>query len=436
MAASAIELIRKKRDGGELSFEEIEELVSGLLAGDIPDYQVAAWLMAAVLKGMSFSETLALTDVMVASGERIDLSRLGRTVVDKHSTGGVGDKVTLVLAPLVASCGAVFGKISGRGLGHTGGTVDKLESIPGFRTDLDAAAFRRQLEDIGICVTGQSSELVPADRRLYALRDVTATVESNPLVAASIMCKKIASGTSTVVMDVKMGRGAFFRNRGQAAGAFHLMRRIGTERGVVVKGIISPMDTPLGRAIGNSLEVLEAVEALRGEGPADLMAVVTRLAVIALGSSDLALAEDLAWEEVTRRLADGSALEVFRRWIAAQGGEPDFIEDPSALRAANQVMTVTAGEDGFVASIDALDIGRAALELGAGRIRKGDVIDHAVGVILDVKPGDEVEVGSPVARLHVNDESRAEAAARLVEGAFSYSKETKHSRSAIIDFEP
>ncbi|RJQ41832.1 MAG: thymidine phosphorylase [Gaiellales bacterium] len=407
-------LIQKKRDGGEHTGEELSQLVSGFMCGDMPDYQMSAWLMAVVFRGLTPAETLALNDAEVASGERLDLGVLGRPVVDKHSTGGVGDKVTMVLAPLVASCGVIFGKMSGRGLGHTGGTIDKLESIPGFVTEMGPERFRELLGTVGVCVAGQSSRLAPADGRIYALRDVTATVDSNPLVAASIMSKKIASGAAAVVMDVKMGRGAFIRNRGQAAGVFSLMKMIGEARGIAVRGIISPMDAPLGRAVGNALEVAEAVEALRGEGPPDLMAVVRKLAVLSLESSDAGLSGDAAGELLDQRLAEGAALAKFGEWVEAQGGDTAFIDNPGALPQASHVLTVRADRSGFVGVVDALEVGLAARDLGAGRLKKGDRVDSAVGVRIETVAGDEVSAGDLLASVHASSpESGAAAAARV-----------------------
>jgi pyrimidine-nucleoside phosphorylase len=411
-------LIRKKRDGGEHDLAELRELVNGYLSGAMPDYQMSAWLMAVVFRGLTLAETLALTDVEVASGEKLDLSPLGRTVVDKHSTGGVGDKVTLVLAPLIASCGAVFGKMSGRGLAHTGGTIDKLESIPGFRSELSARDFVTQLQKTGICVAGQSANLVPADKKLYELRDVTATVESNPLVAASIMGKKIASGASEVVMDLKVGRGAFLKNRGQAAGVFHLMKAIGEARGVAVRGLMTSMDQPLGYTVGNAMEVVEGIETLRGGGPPDLVNVVSRLAVMALEGSDTGLSGIEATAEVARNLNDGSALDKFKQWIAAQGGDIRYIDKPGLLPAAELVLTVTSPASGQVLTLDALEIGRAMANLGAGRHRKGDAIDPAVGLRLLRKTGDQVEAGEALAEIHANDQGLGEEAVGRVLAAY------------------
>jgi pyrimidine-nucleoside phosphorylase len=418
-----VDLIERKKDAEELTASEIRQLVDGYMSGEVADYQMSAWLMAVVLNGLTLEETIALADAEVDSGDRLDLSSLGRPVIDKHSTGGVGDKVTLVLAPLVAACGAVFGKMSGRGLGHTGGTIDKLESIPGFRTELDADVFRRQLESISLCVAGQSANLVPADKMLYALRDVTATVDSNPLVAASIMSKKIASGSSAVVIDIKVGRGAFLKNRGQAAGVFHLMKAIGEARGVTVKAVMTPMQQPLGSAAGNSVEVLEAVETLRGNGPGDLVEVVTRLAALALAEADLDMDEAQAAAEAAERLSDGSALEKFVQWIEAQGGDTSFIDDAAALPAASLSIPLEAKEAGYIADIDALEVGKALVELGAGRLRKDEMIDPAVGLLLHRKAGDAVAPGDVLAEVLANDRDKGEVAALRVSRAFSVTEE-------------
>ncbi len=394
------------------------------MEGELPDYQAAAWLMAAFLEGLSLAETRVLTRAMIASGEVLDLSRLGRAVLDKHSTGGVGDKVTLVLAPLVASCGAVFGKMSGRGLAHTGGTIDKLESIPGFRTTMEAEEFIALLEETGICVAGQSPRLVPADDRLYALRDVTATVDSNPLTAASIMSKKIAAGADVVVLDVKVGRGAFFHSKGQALGVAHLMRSLGEEEGIEVLPVLTAMDQPLGHAVGNALEVLEAVATLRGEGPDDLVEVVTTLAAKLLVHAGLGWDYERAAREAGERLENGAALAAFRRWIAAQGGETAFIDDPSRLTPASLgKVEVRAPTAGWVSSIDALAVGRAVHALGAGRSRKGEPVDHAVGVVIAAKTGDEVAEEDLLATVYARTREQGEAAAAAVASSYTISGE-------------
>lgn len=429
---SPVDIIQRKRDGGEHSPEEIAVFIQAFMAGEIADYQMSAWLMAALLKGLTMDETLALTDALLASGTRLDLTGLGRRVVDKHSTGGVGDKVSLVLAPLVASCGAVFGKMSGRGLGHTGGTVDKLESIPGFRTTLSADEFSRQLKETGICICGQSADLAPADNRLYALRDVTATVESNPLIAASILSKKLAGGASAVVLDVKVGKGSFFKTRGHAAGVAHLMREVGARRGIDVEAIMTSMEQPLGNAVGNTLEVLEAVETLKGNGPPDLVEVVVALASSLLHLSDLEWSPERAKSEARQRLADGGALGMFRKWVDFQGGDTDFIDEPDRLPVAAHTASVSSSSDGWVEAIDALAMGRGALALGAGRIHKDDLIDHSVGLLLAAKQGDRVQTGQELARVYAPDAASGEAMAVALQSAYRISVTRVESPPVMI----
>lgn len=427
-----VDIIRRKRDGGEHAPGELAAFISAYMEGGVADYQMAAWLMAAVLKGLTLNETLELTDALLASGTRLDLSDIGRPVVDKHSTGGVGDKVTMVLGPLVASCGAYFGKMSGRGLGHTGGTVDKLESIPGFRTTIDAAGFKKQLGEIGICVAGQSRELAPADDRMYALRDVTATVESNPLVAASIISKKLAGGAQAVVFDIKVGRGSFFRTKGHAHGVEHLMREVGEKRGLAVETVMSSMEQPLGNAVGNSLEVLEAARTLAGEGPADLVEVVVALASRLLPLAGLGWDRAQAEEEARSRLSGGAALGKFCEWIGRQGGDASFIDDPSELPAARYRFPVTAAGSGWIESIDALAVGRAVLGLGAGRRVKEDVIDHAVGAVLHLKTGDRVQEGQELATVHASGQEEGLAAAASILSAYRISERKVEPASVLL----
>ncbi|MHB8792389.1 MAG: thymidine phosphorylase [Thermoleophilia bacterium] len=430
---SPVDFIQHKRDGGEHSSTELSAFIESFMAGEVADYQMSAWLMAVLLKGMTLDETLALTDTLLASGSRLDLSGLGRQVVDKHSTGGVGDKVSMVLAPLVASCGAVFGKMSGRGLGHTGGTIDKLESIPGFRTTLGAAEFAGQLSRIGVCICGQSAELAPADNRIYALRDVTATVESNPLIAASILSKKLAGGASAVVLDVKVGAGSFFKTRGHASGVAHLMREVGARRGISVEAIMTSMEQPLGFAVGNALEVREAVETLNGNGPADLVDVVVALASHLLHLSDLEWSLERAATEARERLATGAAVDKFREWIAFQGGDTSFIDEPERLPAATHVATVNASVEGWIEAIDALAIGKAALALGSGRIHKEDPIDHSVGLVLAAKNGDRIKSGEVLAQVHAHNADGAKAAVASVLSAYRISATKVEPASVLLD---
>jgi pyrimidine-nucleoside phosphorylase len=407
------DIIARKRDGEELDEARLRAFVSGVVDGSIPAYQASALLMAIVLRGFSPDETLGLARAMVDSGKVLDLSVLGRPVLDKHSSGGVGDKVTLVLAPLVASCGALFGKMSGRGLGHTGGTLDKLESIPGFRVQLSQGDFLRQLERIGVAVVSQSERLVPADRILYALRDVTATVDSEGLIAASIMAKKIASGTSAVVLDLTVGSGAFMKTVEQAASLGGLCRLIGQSYGRGVSCVYTSMAAPLGRSVGNRLEVEEAWEVLSAGGPDDVREVVLTLAAALLALADLGLDEVAGRARAERALASGQAAEWFERWVAVQGGR--FKPGEFHRLACDEAR---AGRDGWVSSVDARAVGRAAQLSGAGRSRVDDEVDPAAGVVLSAKPGEAVIAGETLARVYSRRRDARAAAARLLQDAF------------------
>src|SRR5215216_453735 len=381
------DVIERKRNGDELADAEIRELVLGYGRGEIPDYQLAAFCMAVWFRGLSAGETLAMTDAIIESGETIDLAAaLGRKVVDKHSTGGVGDKTTIAVGPIVAACGVPFGKMSGRGLGHTGGTLDKLESIPGFRIELTTDEFVAQVRDVGIAIIGQTADLVPADKLLYGLRDVTATVDNVSLIASSIMSKKIAGGADAIVLDVKVGDGAFMKTREDARTLAEAMLELGRRAGREVVCVLTDMDQPLGQAVGNALEVREAVATVRGEGPPDFTELVLASSAHLLALSDLGVDEDTARRRAEESVADGSALAVYERWVEAQGGDPD----ESALSTAPVVRAVEADRAGFVGAIGAVDVGLAALRLGAGRRTKDDVIDHAVGVRCVAKRGDQV----------------------------------------------
>ena len=420
------ELIERKRDGKELSAAEIDELI----LGDVPDYQLAAFCMAVYFRGMTSDETFALTDAMVRSGETIDLgAALGRRVVDKHSTGGVGDKISLALGPVVAACGVPFGKMSGRGLGHTGGTLDKLESIPGFRVELTTEEFVAQVRDIGLAIVGQTGDLVPADKKLYALRDVTATVDQVSLIAASIMSKKIAAGADAIVLDVKVGDGAFMKTLADARVLAEAMIALGERAGRRVVCEITDMDQPLGRAVGNALEVREIVSTLRGEGPPDVNELVFGAAahLLALSDLDVNLAEGRRRAEAT--VADGSALAAYERWVRAQGGDPDV----NALPKAAFIGEVFAPRSGYVAELKALPIGIAALDLGAGRREKNDAVDHAVGVVCRKKRGDAVEEGEALAELHAHDERSANAAAAAVLAAYAIANKPPKSVPIVLD---
>ena len=412
----AVDVIIKKRDGGELTSEEIEFFIGGFARNEIPDYQAAAWAMAILLKGMTPRESTDLTLAMVASGDQLDLSNVVPLAVDKHSTGGVGDKTTLVVEPMVAACGVPVGKMSGRGLGFSGGTLDKMESIPGFKVDLSTKQFLRQLREVGLVLTGQTADLAPADGKLYALRDVSGTVPSIPLIASSVMSKKIAAGAQAIVLDVKVGAGAFMKNLEQAEELAELMVEIGDRAGRRVVALISDMNQPLGNAVGNALEVREAIETLRGEGPADFMehcmVVAGQMLRLVGKASDLPAASDRA----AAALADGSAFAKFRELVAAQGGDTKYIDEPERLPAAMLVKTVTAPKSGFVEGIHAAEIGYTAVGLGGGRAMKGDKIDHSVGLIVHHKVGDKIAQGDELFTIHANDEEKlAQAEARALE---------------------
>ena len=419
----AVDVIAHKRDGKRLSAEEIDFFIQGFGRGTIPDYQVAAWLMAVVLRGMDRQETIDLTMSIVRSGERLDLSEIAPFVVDKHSTGGVGDKTTLVVAPLVAAAGLYLGKVSGRGLGFTGGTLDKLESIPGFRCDLSRDEFLAQLASIGLVVTGQSADLAPADGKLYALRDVTATVSSLPLIASSIMSKKIASGANGIVLDVKVGRGAFMQTEEEALELAQLMVDIGHDMGRKVRAVISDMNQPLGCAVGNSLEVVEALETLHGRGPTDFRQHCLAIASQMLLVAGAALDAEAAGEQLEQLLDGGLALARFRQWIAAQGGDLSYVDEPARLPTARFIEEVPAPQSGYIAAIDAREIGLTAMLLGGGRAKKGDPVDHAVGVVLQAKLGDQATKGQPLLTIHANDSAKLEGAQQRLLAAYTWSEE-------------
>jgi pyrimidine-nucleoside phosphorylase len=427
---SAAELIRRKRDGEELASEEISELILGYARGEIPDYQLAAFCMAVYFRGLNPRETYALTEAMIHSGETIDLgAALGRKVVDKHSTGGVGDKTSLAVAPIVAACGVPFGKMSGRGLGHTGGTLDKLESIPGFRVELTIDEFVAQVREVGVAIIGQTDELVPADRALYGLRDVTATVDQLSLIAASIMSKKIAGGAQAIVLDVKVGDGAFMKSIEDAQHLAEAMQALGERAGLEVVCLLTDMDQPLGAAVGNALEVREALATVRGEGPPDFTELVLDACARLLSLSDLGVDADEGRRRAEGAVADGSAEGVWRRWIEAQGGDPD----ESVLEQAPVVRDVVAGRDGIVARLGAIDVGNAALRLGAGRRTKTDTIDHAVGVVCRRKRGDEVAAGDVLAEVHARDDLSAERAVREVAAAYTLAEEAPPAHPVLLE---
>jgi pyrimidine-nucleoside phosphorylase len=423
------ELIQRKRDGGELSSEEIAELMLAYARDEVPDYQMAAFCMAVYFQGLNAAETHALTDAMVRSGETVDLSPLGRKVVDKHSTGGVGDKTSIALGPVVAACGVPFAKMSGRGLGHTGGTLDKLEAIPGFNVELAMDAFLRQVSEVGMAIIGQTAELVPADKRLYALRDVTATVDIIPLIASSIMSKKIAGGADAIVLDVKVGDGAFMKTLESARELAQAMRELGVRAGREVVCELTDMDQPLGRAVGNALEIREAVDTLRGEGPEDLVELVLGASGHLLALSDLGVDQAEGKHRAEEALAGGAALELYERWVRAQGGDPAV----AALPAAPVVRAVPAPEVGFVRGIAATAIGEAALRLGAGRVGKEDEIDHSVGIVCLAKRGDRVEAGSSLAEVHARSDEAAGRALQEVTAAYRLGPEQPERRPIVLD---
>jgi len=405
VAFSAVDVIRTKRDGGTLSDEQIDWVVDAYTRGDVADEQMSALAMAILLRGMQRQEIARWTAAMIGTGERMDLSSIPRPTVDKHSTGGVGDKITLPLAPLVAACGAAVPQLSGRGLGHTGGTLDKLESIPGWRAHLTHSGYLAQLRDVGAVVCAAGDELAPADRKLYALRDVTATVESIPLIASSIMSKKIAEGASALVLDVKVGSGAFMKNEADARELAEIMVDIGTNQGVRTVALLTNMDTPLGRTAGNAVEVREAVEVLAGGGPDDVVELTILLA------QEMLAAAGLSEVDPVKALADGRAMDAWRRMISAQGGDPS-----APLPEAPERDTVTADRDGVLARLDAYAVGVAAWRLGAGRARKEDPVSASAGVVLLHKPGDKVVAGEPLLELHTEDAARIPAAREALDG--------------------
>ena len=417
----AVDVIIKKRDGMELSREEIEFFINGITRGSIPDYQAAAWAMAVLLNGMTERETTDLTMAMARSGEMLDLSGVVPLAVDKHSTGGVGDKTTLVVEPLVAACGLPVGKMSGRGLGFSGGTLDKMESIPGFRVNLTREEFLQKLGDEGLVLAGQSGDLAPADGKLYALRDVTGTVPSIPLIASSIMSKKIAAGAQAIVLDVKVGTGAFMETLQEARQLAELMVAIGRLSGRKVVALLSDMNQPLGNAVGNALEVNEAIDTLQGGGPADFrehcLVVASHLLVVGRKAVDIDEARRMA--ETT--LQDGIAWQQFRRLVTSQGGEVSVVDKPTLLPQAPFVETVAAERSGYLLGIDAREVGETSVELGAGRARKEDPIDHAVGIVIHHKVGDHIGKGEGLFTIHANDLSKMVAARKRLLAAHQWS---------------
>ena len=427
----AVDIIAKKRDGRELSKEEIEFFIQGYTRGEIPDYQAAAWAMAVYLRGMSHREIIDLTLAMAYSGKILDLHEAAPFVVDKHSTGGVGDKTTIMVAPLVAACGLPVGKMSGRGLGFSGGTLDKLESIRGYKVPLSIEEFLTQLRDHGVVVAGQTTDLAPADGKLYALRDVTATVASLPLIASSVMSKKIASGADAIVLDVKVGKGAFMQTIEDAIALARIMVEVGQGVGRQVRAVISDMNQPLGRAVGNALETAEAMEALRGRGPEDFvehcLIVAEQMLIVGGKAEDPVTARRI----LTEALESGRAWDKFVEWVTAQGGDPTVLTDPPDLPRARLIETVPAPRSGYIAGLDARQVGLTAVLLGAGRTRKGDAIDLAVGVVLAAKVGDFVERGQPLLTIHANDERLLPAAREYLLAAYIWSETPEPSAPLV-----
>ena len=421
----ASRLIERKRDGGRIDSGDWRALMLAYAAGHIPDYQMAALLMAVFLRGLDRDETAALTAAMLASGARLDLAHLSLPRVDKHSTGGVGDKVSIVLAPLVASAGAAVPMMSGRGLGHTGGTLDKLESIPGFRTDLPLAVAVQQLERIGCVLIGQTAEIAPADRKLYALRDATATVEAIPLIAASIMSKKLAEGLTALVLDVKRGSGAFLPELERGIELARTMIDLGADHGCPVVALLTAMDRPLGRACGNALEVEEAILALRGEGPPDLMEVTYALGAEMLVAAGAASTRQEARRALERSIGTGRAAERLQAIIEAQGGNPAVVDDPALLPQAEACELFAAQRRGFVAEVAPRAIGRAIVALGGGRTRIEDQIDPTVGFVVTAKPGDWVEVGEPLATVFARDQVGIDAGRAALRSAIVIADEAE-----------
>jgi pyrimidine-nucleoside phosphorylase len=428
----AVDIILSKREGRRLARDEIRFFVDGVTAGTLPDYQASALLMAILLRGMTAEETAWLTDAMVHSGVRVDLHDIPGVKVDKHSTGGVGDKTSLIVAPLAAACGVPVPMMSGRGLGHTGGTLDKLEAIPGFRVNLSLEEMKTALARVGVAMIGQTAQIAPADKKLYALRDVTGTVESIPLISASIMSKKIAEGIDALVLDVKTGSGAFMKTEADSRRLAESLVSIGNASGVKTEAIITAMDTPLGRAVGNALEVIECIDVLKGGGPQDLIDVSVELTARMLVLGKVADGFAGAEQQVRNAIASGAGLERFRRVIEAQGGDPKVVDDDSRLPHVADRHVVKAQRAGFVTGVDAELVGRASVALGAGRDRVEDPVDPAVGIMVAAKPGDAVRAGDPVLELHYRDRGRLETAIRLTSQAITIGDERPALRRLIV----
>lgn len=433
MERTLVELIAAKRDGMPLTEAEIGRVVRSFSDGTFADYQMAAFLMAVFFRGLDDAETVALTEAMLHSGTVLDLSSVAGVKVDKHSTGGVGDKVSICLAPLVAACGVPVPMVSGRGLGHTGGTLDKLEAIPGFRTDLPVADFARIVKEVGACMIGQTKEIAPADKRIYALRDVTATVESIPLIVASILSKKLAEGIDGLVLDVKVGKGAFMKTPERAAALADKLVRVGTRAGKKVVAVLTRMDAPLGEAVGNANETREALEVLHGKGPADLVdcTLVLGAEMLVLGGKASSL--DDATAKMKQAIASGDAIRVMEKMVEQQHGDPRVVADPTKLEIASSVVDVRAHRGGFVTEIDALTIGLTGVAMGAGRTRADQKVDPAVGIHIDKKPGSQVRAGETVARLFLRPGTDASALGERVASAFTYGDTAPATYPLVVD---
>jgi pyrimidine-nucleoside phosphorylase len=429
----AVDVIRAKRDGGELSPDQIDAFVRAAVDGSWPDYQLASLLMAVWLRGMSVVETAHLTKAMADSGRRYDLADVPGGKVDKHSTGGVGDKTSLVLAPLAAACGVVVPMMSGRGLGHTGGTLDKLEAIPGFRVHLSESEFKAALRTTGVGMTGQTTDVAPADKKLYALRDVTGTVESIPLITASILSKKLAEGISGLVMDVKCGQGAFMKSRADAKTLADSLVRIGTANGLRVEALMTAMDAPLGRTVGNAIEVIECIETLKGEGPPDVEELSVRLAATMVRLAKLADDETRAMAVVRAALSSGAGLDVFRKMVEQQGGDPRVVDDPSRLPLAPKTRLVPAPRSGYLTAVFAGTVGVAATVLGAGRDRAEDAVDAGVGIAVRAKPGEQIRAGEPIFEVRYRDGWKLDNALALLEQAYAVGEASPPAAPLVLE---
>ena len=427
------DIIEKKRNGEKLSRDEIEFFISGYTAGDIPDYQVSALLMAVYFQGLDREETFWLTDAMKRSGDVADLTAIPGIKVDKHSTGGVGDKTTLIVAPLCAACGVPVAKMSGRGLGFTGGTVDKMEAIPGFKTALEQTEFENIVKDTGMSVIGQSAHIAAADKKLYALRDVTATVENIGLITSSIMSKKLASGSDAIVLDVKTGRGAFMKTQEDARQLAEWMVDIGKRSGKKMAAFITDMEQPLGNGVGNAIEVQEAIDTLKGRGPADITELSRQLAGYMIYIGGKAASHEEGVKMADRCIRDGSGLKQFRAFVQAQGGNPDITEDSSLFPQASCVLELRASGSGYVSALDAETVGKSSQLSGAGRAKKEDPVDLAAGIILNKKVGDAVKPGDLLATLYANDGEKARAALQVLESAYGFSEQPPEKRPLIFD---